>query len=134
MGVYNGYRENRRKELAAVLPDVSTFIVQEVDAVSIKKQFQNTLEANQKEYTATWVDSQGQLLVSITPKGLFRIGNGLFAVSITKYLPKQEWLTNILELPAETTKAEYHVGKADALNFTTYCQSKRWLIGGRQSP
>ncbi len=73
---YNGYRENRRKELAAVLPDVSTFIVQEEDVVSIKKQFQNTLEANQKEDTATWVKSQGQLLVSITPKGLFRIGNG----------------------------------------------------------
>jgi hypothetical protein len=30
---------------------------------------------------------------------------GIFAVSITKYLTKQEWLTNILELPAETTKA-----------------------------
>lgn len=73
---YNGYRENRRKELAAVLPDVSTFMAQEEDVVSIKKQFQNTLEANQKEDTATWVNSQGQLLVSITPKGLFRIGNG----------------------------------------------------------
>ena len=73
---YNGYRENRRKELAAVLPDVSTFTGQEENVVSIKKQFQNTLESNQKEDTAMWRSSQDQLLVAITPKRIFRLGNG----------------------------------------------------------
>lgn len=73
---YNGYRENRRKELAAVLPDLGNYTTQEEDIVSIKKHFQNTLEANQKEDTNIWKSSKNQLIVGMTPKRTFRDING----------------------------------------------------------
>lgn len=73
---YNGYRENRRKELAAVLPDLSNYTNREGELVSIKKQFQNTLESAGRENTNIWKNSDNKLIVGITPKRAFRDVNG----------------------------------------------------------
>lgn len=73
---YNGYRENRRKELAAILPDLDFFAEQDEDLVSLKKQFQNTLETSKKGITDIWQNPRGQIFVSMTPKKSFRLGNG----------------------------------------------------------
>lgn len=73
---YNGYRENRRKELAAILPDLRSFTEKDDDAVSLKKQFQNTLEVSQKGIPNIWENQREQIFVSMTPKKLFRLENG----------------------------------------------------------
>lgn len=75
---YNGYRENRRKELAAVLPDLSSFTAADDEVVSMKKQFQNALETAPKGITDIWQNPRTQLYVSLTPKSSFRLGNGNF--------------------------------------------------------
>lgn len=73
---YNGSRENRRTELAAVLPDLHNYTPDEEDIVSLRKQFQNTLESNKKEDSTIWKKAQNQLMVSMTPKSTFRDVNG----------------------------------------------------------
>ena len=73
---YNGYRENRRKELAAVLPDLRSFTEKDDNVVSLKKQFQNTLEASPKGIPNIWENQREQIFVSMTPKQLFRLENG----------------------------------------------------------
>jgi hypothetical protein len=73
---YNGYRKNRRKELAAILPDLGSFTEKDEDVVSLKKQFQNTLESSKRGTTDIWENPREQLFVSMTPKKLFRLGNG----------------------------------------------------------
>lgn len=73
---YNGYRENRRKELAAILPDLGSYAEQDEDIVALKKQFQNTLETSKTGIPDIWENPRGQLFVSMTPKKSFRLGNG----------------------------------------------------------
>lgn len=73
---YNGYRENRRKELAAVLPDLAMYTSLPENIASLKKQFQNTLESSKKGVTEVWENPDEQLLVAMTPKKSFRLGNG----------------------------------------------------------
>lgn len=69
---YNGYRENRRIELAAVLPDLGHYTALEEHIASLRKQFQNTLESGRRETTVVWKDRQERLEVSLTPKRTFR--------------------------------------------------------------
>lgn len=73
---YNGYRENRRKELAAVLPDLATYTAVPENITSLKRQFQNTLESAKRGATEVWEHPGEQLLVSMTPRKSFRLGNG----------------------------------------------------------
>ena len=73
---YNGYRKNRRKELAAILPDLDSFTEKVEDVVSLKRQFQNTLESSKTGITDIWENPRGQLYASMTPKKSFRLENG----------------------------------------------------------
>ena len=73
---YNGYRENRRKELAAILPDLSSFATADDEVAFMKKQFQNTLETSPRGTTDIWQNPHTQLYVSMTPKNSFRLENG----------------------------------------------------------
>ncbi len=73
---YNGYRENRRKELAAILPDLRSFTEKDEDVVILKKQFQNTLETSLQGIPNIWENQREQLFVSMTSKKLFRLRNG----------------------------------------------------------
>ncbi len=73
---YNGYRENRRTELAAVLPDLATYTSRMENITSLKRQFQNTLESSRRGVTEVWEHPAEQLLVSLTPRKSFRLENG----------------------------------------------------------
>jgi surface antigen len=73
---YNGYRENRMKELVAVLPDLQTFTTDDNDILAIQKQFQNALEANQIGDTNVWENFDQQLVIGVTPVQSYKHPNG----------------------------------------------------------
>lgn len=73
---YNGYRENRRRELAAVLPDLQTFSSDENDILAVQKQFQNTLESNPTEKASVWENFSQQLVIGVTPVQSFKHSSG----------------------------------------------------------
>jgi len=75
---YNGYRENRRTELAAILPDLSSFTAADDEVMFIKKQFQNALETSPKGVTDIWQNPRTRLYVSLTPQQSFKLENGHF--------------------------------------------------------
>jgi surface antigen len=86
---YNGYRENRSKELIAVLPDLQTFTADENDILSIQKQFQNALEANQIGDTNVWENFNQQLVIGVTPVKSFKHPNGGICRQYLQVLAKE---------------------------------------------
>ena len=86
---YNGYRENRRKELVAVLPDPQAFTTQITDTSLIQKQFQNTLESNENGDTNIWDNFQEQLVIGITPQKTFKHGNGTICRQYQQVIAKE---------------------------------------------
>lgn len=73
---YNGYRENRRKELVAILPDLQTFTADRNDILLVQKQFQNALESNQNGKTNVWENFQQQLVIGVTPVKSYKNSSG----------------------------------------------------------
>ena len=86
---YNGYRENRMKELVAVLPDLQTFTTDENDILSIQKQFQNALEANQIGDTNVWENFDQQLVIGVTPIQSFKHPDGGICRQYLQVLAKE---------------------------------------------
>ena len=86
---YNSYRENRRKELVAILPDLQTFTAHESDILSIQKQFQNALEANKTEDTNVWENFQQQLVIGVTPVKSFKHSGGGICRQYRQILAKE---------------------------------------------
>ena len=64
---YNGYSQNREKELVAVVPDISLLTDRQDEMRQIKKHFQNTLEYNKSGVADIWTGYKNGLSVSITP-------------------------------------------------------------------
>lgn len=73
---YNGFRDNRRKELVAILPDLQTFTADQADTLLVQKQFQNALESNPNGQTNVWENFQQQLVIGVTPVKSYRHGDG----------------------------------------------------------
>ena len=86
---YNGYRKNRMKELVAVLPDLQTFTTDENDILSIQKQFQNALEANQVGDTNVWENFDQQLVIGVTPVQSFKHPDGGICRQYLQVLAKE---------------------------------------------
>ena len=86
---YNGYRENRMKELVAVLPDLQTFTTEEDDILAIQKQFQNALEANQLGDTNVWENFGQQLVIGVTPVKSFKHSGGGICRQYLQVLAKE---------------------------------------------
>lgn len=86
---YNGYRENRMKELVAVLPDLRTFTADETDILSIQKQFQNALESNQIEDANVWENFDQQLVIGVTPVKSFKHPEGGICRQYRQVLAKE---------------------------------------------
>ena len=84
---YNGSQPNRKKELVALLPDLSKFTENEEDLRQLKKQFQNALEWNKKNMPEIWAGPKNQLTVNVYPTRTFRHTDGnvcrQFAQNIT---------------------------------------------------
>ena len=86
---YNGYRENRMKELVAVLPDLQTFTTDENDILAIQKQFQNALEQNQIGDTNVWENFDQQLVIGVTPVKSFKHPGGGICRQYLQVLAKE---------------------------------------------
>lgn len=86
---YNGYRENRTKELVAVLPDLQTFTTDDNDILSIQKQFQNALETNMPGDTNVWENFDQQLVIGVTPVNSFKHSNGGICRQYIQVLAKE---------------------------------------------
>ena len=86
---YNGYRENRMKELVAVLPDLQTFTAVENDILAIQMQFQNALEANQIGNTNVWENFDQQLVIGVTPVKSFKHPGGGICRQYIQVLAKE---------------------------------------------
>ncbi len=86
---YNGYKKNRMKELVAVLPDLQTFTTDENDILSIQKQFQNALEANQIGDTNVWENFDQQLVIGVTPVQSFKHPDGGICRQYLQVLAKE---------------------------------------------
>lgn len=86
---YNGFRENRMKELVAVLPDLQTFTSDENDILAIQKQFQNALETNQIGETNVWDNFNQQLVIGVTPVQSFKHPDGGICRQYLQVLAKE---------------------------------------------
>jgi surface antigen len=73
---YNGSKPNRRKELVAVIPELSKVTENADDMRQLKKQFQNALEWNKKDMPEIWAGPKNQLTVNISPTRTFRHADG----------------------------------------------------------
>ena len=70
------YLNSESKELTAILPNLDSISDLDEEIVSIKKQFQNTLETSKTGNTNIWKNQKGQLSVSMTPTRSFRHEKG----------------------------------------------------------
>ena len=86
---YNGFRENRMKELVAVLPDLQNFTADENDILSIQKQVQNALEANQIGDTNVWENFDQQVVLGVTPLKSFKHPEGGICRQYLQVLAKE---------------------------------------------
>jgi surface antigen len=86
---YNGYRENRRKELIAVLPDLQTFSSDENDIAAVQKQFQNALEFSPSGEASVWENLDQQLVIGVTPLQTFKHSSGHICRQYRQVLAKE---------------------------------------------
>ncbi|MCG6931805.1 MAG: hypothetical protein LJE64_14725 [Desulfofustis sp.] len=86
---YNGFAENRRKELVAVLPDLLTFTADQDDILLVQKQFQNALESNRNGVTSVWENFQQQLVIGVTPVKSYKHPDGTICRQYNQIIAKE---------------------------------------------
>ncbi len=86
---YNGYRENQRKELIAILPDLQTFSSDKDDISAVQKQFQNALEFSPSGEASVWENFDQQLVIGVTPVRTLKHSSGHICRQYRQVLAKE---------------------------------------------
>lgn len=73
---YNRLKPSKRKELVAILPNLKKVTRTSSNLRQVKKQFQETLEDQNRNVASIWSGSKADLVVSITPRKSFRHDSG----------------------------------------------------------
>ena len=73
---YHSYRSSRRRELVAILPDLSLLLPDQEARGAVKKQFQNTLEYKKSGESDLWQSVDGKTSVVIKVQKSFRHSDG----------------------------------------------------------
>lgn len=106
---YNGFRENRRKELVAVLPDLQTFTADLNDILLVQKQFQNAMESNQNGNTNVWENFQQQIVIGVTPVKSYKHSSGGICRQYSQIIAKEGLPYEYPGIACRTTKGRWEV-------------------------
>ncbi len=83
---HNGFKPNGRKELVAVVPDLTLVIDDEEELRQVRKQFQNVLEYHKKDIPNILPESKNRMAMTLTPKRTFKRPGGAVCRQYTQHI------------------------------------------------